>query len=199
MDMRRCGLALALVLACAVVPGRAHAQLEGGPVLGLPIVVKEGGWARYLTQTEEGEPAELVIQVGAPGSYKGRRGRWLQLQVHMPEVGRITVEFLVVGGFFGPRNLALARVRMPGQPMRESAPEAQAEELPAPRMIGKSTERLAGKLLPITQYAFQRGTTASWSPLVPGVGLTRVTGAQPLRLLAFGVGGDPWKDAQPLP
>jgi hypothetical protein len=34
---------------------------------------------------------------------------------------------------------------------------------------------------------------------VPPLGITRVTGSQPLELVAFGVGGDPWKGVQLAP
>ncbi len=192
-------MALALGLACAVMPGTAHAQAEGGPVLGLPIVVKENGWARYATTTEDGEPAELVFKVGSPGSHKNQQGRWILLEVEIPQVGRVGMDFLVVGGNFTPQNFALVRTRMPGQPTREGVPNKLRGELPKPTVVRKGTEQVAGQTVPVTEYAFSRGTTATWSPSVPGVGFTRVTGSQSMRLVAFGVGGDPWKSAQNKP
>jgi hypothetical protein len=48
----------------------------------------------------------------------------------------------------------------------------------------------------VSEYVFPDGSRAGWSPSVPGLGVTRMSGVQTLRLVAFGVGGDPWKGAK---
>jgi hypothetical protein len=189
---------LALALACAVLPSAAQAQGSSGGMLGLPIVVKENGWARYLVDNE-GEPTEVVFRVGSAETHKGKPGRWLILEMNVPELGRLAIDFLVVGGRFGPGNIPRVRVRMPGQPARDAVPENSGGKLPKPQVVKKLSEQIAGQMLAVTEYSFGDGTIAGWSPSVPGVGLTRVVGPEPLKLVAFGVGGDPWKGANVLP
>ncbi|XXF80592.1 hypothetical protein P2318_12830 [Myxococcaceae bacterium GXIMD 01537] len=194
------GGVLALALACAVVPGAAVAQVEdAGTVVGLPIVVKEGGWARYTTENEDGEPVELAIRVGPTGDHKGRSGRWLIMETHMPEVGRVSMEFLVVGPIFDFPNFALVRARMPGQPAKEAVPEKPPKTTSKPQVLRKASEQVAGQSIPIVEYEMVRGQRAVWSPSVPGLGLVRVKGEGKFDLVAFGVGGDPWKSAAVAP
>ncbi len=183
------------VLACAgMVPAAAQAQgNRWGGMLDLPLVVKEQGWARYAVTTNEGEPAEVVVKVGAPDRHKGKAGRWIAVETNMPEVGKVTLEMLVVGKLFTPMNLVKARARMPGQPAQESEPKGTPAKPYTPRVIKTGTEQVVGQTLSVTEYGFPEGMTAVWSAAVPGLGIVRTTGQQPMRLVAFGVGGDPWK------
>ena len=54
---------------------------------------------------------------------------------------------------------------------------------------------MAGREIEVTEYLIGDELNAGWSPSVPGIGLTYISGEEPLRLVAFGVGGNPWKDA----
>jgi hypothetical protein len=185
-----------LALACAVVPWEARAQADGG-MLGLPLVVQENGWARYAVESRQGVPTEVVFKVGATESHKGKAGRWILFELFMPEVGRVVIEFLVAGEQFAPSNVLRMRVRMPNQPAKEAKPAADASvPLPKPKVTRKGPEDVAGKRIEVTEYSYPDGTVAGWSPAVPGLGLTRMAGVQNIRLLAFGVGGDPWKGAK---
>ncbi|MFY2562639.1 hypothetical protein ACN469_33915 [Corallococcus terminator] len=161
----------------------------------LPLVVKEGGWARYEALSTDG-PARFVVKVGAPGRHQQKRGRWLDLEIEVPSAGRISLQFLVEGDRFGASNILLMRATIPGEKPRESTEPFKNE--PKSRREGKflqkSTETLAGKVLEVMEYSFTGGNTAEWSAAVPGLGLVRMGGENPFHLVDFGVGGDPWKE-----
>lgn len=191
---------LMLALACAWGPTAAHAQGNGwSGFLDLPLVVKEGGWARYAATTDQGEPAEVVVKVGPAERHKGKMGRWIIVEADVPEVGRVVLEFLVVGKLFTAKNLVKARARMPGQPAEEAEPTHTGAEPYTPKELRKGREQIDGRTVSITEYAFPGGMTATWSPDVPGLGITRTTGPESMRLVAFGVGGDSWKGAATKP
>jgi hypothetical protein len=179
----------------------AHAQGHSqGGLLGLPLVIKEGGWARYEGMSSEG-PTQFVFKVGGPGRHGGKSGRWILLEIDVPVTGRLSIQFLVAGERFIPSNVLLLRVVAPGQPPQESTDAFSSDGFAGqkPRVVRQGTKTIAGRKLQITEYAFPEGFTAEWSPSVPGVGLTRVTGEQSFHLVAFGVGGDPWKGAAQAP
>jgi hypothetical protein len=165
-------------------------------LVGLPLVTQKDGWARYVAESSEG-PTEVVFKVGEPGSHKGRKGRWVILEVDAPGVGRISMHFLVAGGKFSPENLVVVRAYVPGQAPQESGPPAGPLSQPPTKPLGTHTETIAGRKLEVTEYAVGEETRVGWSPSVPPLGLAYVTGPQPMRLVAFGVGGDPWKGAGP--
>ncbi len=205
--MSRAGWMMWMVVACLAVPGMARAQdqetLQPGAgasgMLNLPLVVKENGWARYSIATEEGGTAELVFRVGPAGRHQGRPGQWIYLEVPMPEVGLITIEFLVAGGRFSGANVMRMRVRMPGEPARDAEMTAKPPTLPVPKAGAKKREQVVGQSLEVTQFTYPDKSSAYWSGAVPALGLIRADGAQSLRLVAFGVGGDPWKGLQTAP
>ncbi len=166
-------------------------------MLGLPLVPRQGGWARYVATSSDG-PTPFVVRVGPPGRHEGQRGRWLLFEVEVPMTGRITLEFLVQGEVFTLDKVLLTRVTMPGQKPRETRDVFADQERPAawkPRVLRQTTAQIAGREIPVTEYSFPAGLTASWSPDVPGVGLVEVSGPDAFQLVAFGVGGDPWKGA----
>lgn len=199
--MTRVGVVVVALLLAVAWPGAVRAQdAAAGGMLGLPLVPQENGWARYATETEAG-PTEVVIRLGSADRHKGRQGRWILIEVHMPEVGRVGIHFLVAGERFLASNILKARVVVPSQPAQESDEplDTVSAVFSKPRLVKKGKERVAGRLLEVSEFAFEGGVTASWSPSVPPLGLTRVGGTQPLQLLAFGVGGDPWKGAQQAP
>ncbi|QDE66237.1 MULTISPECIES: hypothetical protein [Myxococcus] len=172
----------------------APASAQDG-MLGLPLVLREGGWARYVGQSSEG-PSTFVFKVGASDTHEGQRARWLVLEVDVPATGRVALEFLVKGDVFSAEQVLLTRVRMPGQAPQDTADVFSGAARPAswkPRVLRQATTRIAGRELPVTEYSFPAGLTATWSSAVPGVGLVQVSGPEPFQLVAFGVGGDPWK------
>ncbi|MET0402721.1 MAG: hypothetical protein ABW123_09970 [Cystobacter sp.] len=183
-----------LLLGWVVMP---TASAQDG-MLGLPLVVQKSGWARYATQSSEG-PTEVVFKVGPSGTHKGKKGQWLLMEVDAPGVGRITLHFLVAGGRFTPDNLLLVRTEVPGEKTQESEPpkDDAAQALPPLKRLRKHVVKVAGRELEVTEYALGEALTAGWSPSVPGLGLTSISGDNPMRLVAFGVGGDPWKGAGP--
>jgi hypothetical protein len=162
-------------------------------MIGLPLVAQKNGWARYTAESSDG-PTEIVFKVGAPGVHKEKKGQWFILEVDAPGVGRIAVHFLVAGGKFSPENLLLVRSYVPGQEPQESdVPKDSGSPMPPIKSLRKHAETVAGREIEVTEYAIGEGLTAGWSPSVPGLGLTYLGGDSPLRLVAFGVGGDPWK------
>ncbi|OJH40865.1 hypothetical protein [Cystobacter ferrugineus] len=162
-------------------------------MIGLPLVAQKNGWARYAAESSEG-PTEVVFKVGAAGVHKGRKGQWLILEVDAPGMGRISVHFLVAGGKFAPDNLLLVRSYVPGQEPQEGEPSKEpVNAVPSLKLVRKHTETVAGREIEVTEYSAGNALTAGWSPSVPGLGLTYIRGDNPLRLVAFGVGGDPWK------
>lgn len=164
-------------------------------MLGLPLVLREGGWARYVGQSSEG-PSTFVFKVGPSDTHGGQRARWLLLEVDVPATGRVTLEFLVKGEVFSADKVLLTRVRVPGQAPQDASDVFADMGRPAgwkARVIRQGTERAAGRELLVTEYSFPAGLTATWSSTVPGVGLVQVSGPEPFQLVAFGVGGDPWK------
>lgn len=180
----------AFLLCLLAVPASA---LEG--MLGLPLVLREGGWARYVGQSSEG-PATFVFKVGPSDTHEGQRARWLVMEVDVPTTGRVALEFLVKGDIFTADQVLLTRVRMPGQAPQDTADVFSSAALPAswkPRVLRHTTARVAGRELPVTEYSFPAGLTATWSSDVPGVGLVQMSGPEPFQLIAFGVGGDPWR------
>jgi hypothetical protein len=181
--------AVILTLWFAAVPA---ASAQGG-MFGLPLVPQKNGWARYTAQSSEG-PTELVFKVGAPGSHKGKKGQWFILEMDAPGVGRIALHFLVTGGKFSPENLLLVRSLVPGHEPQEQEPPRDTEGTQPPsKVLRKHPETVAGRELEVTEYLIGDELNAGWSPSVPGIGLTYINGDNPLRLVAFGVGGDPWK------
>ncbi|WIG94831.1 hypothetical protein [Myxococcus sp. SDU36] len=182
---------LGVLLFCLLT---ASASAQDG-MLGLPLVLREGGWARYVGQSSAG-PSFFVFKVGPSDTHEGQRARWLVLEVDVPATGRVALEFLVKGAVFTADQVLLTRVRMPGQAPQDAAEVFSGAARPAawkPRVLRKATARVAGRELPVTEYSFPAGLTATWSSAVPGVGLVEVTGPEPFQLIAFGVGGDPWK------
>jgi hypothetical protein len=165
-------------------------------LVGLPLVTQKDGWARYTTESSDG-PTELVFKVGVPGSHQGKKGQWFILEVDGPGVGRIAVHFLVAGGTFSPENMLVVRTYVPGQQPQERDVPADPGSSPPLEVRGKRKETVAGRTLVVTEYSIGGEITAGWSPSVPGLGLTYLTGPRPMRLVAFGVGGDPWKGAGP--
>lgn len=193
--MSRAGIiAVALLFTGASV---ARAQDAQGSMLGLPLVIKEGGWARYTGDSSDG-PTEFVFKVGGTGSRAGKKGRWIILEVDVPQMGRLALHFLVAGDRFLAENVLQTRVQLPGQPLRDSeenlaggstAPPSQ------PRVLKKGTATIAGHKIDVTEYAYPGGSTVGWSAAVPPLGLTHLSGEESFQLVAFGVGGDPWKGA----
>ncbi|MFY1828925.1 hypothetical protein ACN47A_23600 [Myxococcus fulvus] len=161
----------------------------------LPLVVREGGWARYQAVSSEG-PTRFVVKVGAPGQHQGKQGRWFDMEIEVPATGRITLQFLVAGERFGAGNVLLMRAALPGGKPREVAGPLP-DELKTRRdgrFLQKTTETLAGRTLEVSEYSYSGGITAEWSASVPGLGLVRMSGESPFQLVDFGVGGDPWKE-----
>lgn len=189
-----------LLLSLVALPAGAQPSATGG-MLGLPLVLREGGWARYLATSSTG-PTLFVIKVGAPGKHRGKTGRWIHLEIDVPATGRVSLQFLIQGDRFIAQNVLLLRVAVPGQPAQDSE-DAFTGPLPAakpPKQLRKGPETVAGTKLEVTEYSWQDGgLTAAWSPSIPGTGLVRVTGPEPFELVAFGVGGDPWKGAAQAP
>jgi hypothetical protein len=198
--MRRGWVIAGVLLLCLLAsPSRAQTSPTGG-MLGLPLVIREGGWARYLATSSTG-PTLFVIKVGAPGRHKGKAGRWIHLEIDVPATGRVSLQFLIQGDRFTAQNVLLLRVSVPGQPAQDSE-DALTGALPAskpPKPQRKGTETVAGTKLEVTEYSWPEGLTAAWSPSIPGTGLVRVTGREPFELVAFGVGGDPWKGTAQAP
>ncbi|WNG19471.1 hypothetical protein [Cystobacter fuscus] len=181
--------AVILTLWFAAMP-TASAQ---GEMFGLPLVPQRNGWARYTAQSSDGA-TELVFKVGAFGTHKGRRGQWYILEMDAPGMGRIALHFLVAGEKFSPENLLLVRSYIPGRETQEQEPPRDTEgESPPIKILRKHPETVAGRQLEVTEYLIGDKLKAGWSPSVPGLGMTYLNGDNPLRLVAFGVGGDPWK------
>ncbi|WP_164008754.1 hypothetical protein [Pyxidicoccus trucidator] len=196
--MSRAWAVLVVLLCLLASPVRAQEGSTAG-MLGLPLVIREGGWARYVTESSTG-PTQLVFKVGARGKYGGRSGRWLILEVEVPSTGRVALHFLVEGERFTADKVLLLRTVVPGQAPRDSPDAFAGAKKPPrqPRLLRQGTETVAGRKLDVTEYSYPEGLTAEWSPSVPVLGLVRVSGPQPFQLIAFGVGGDPWKGvAQP--
>ncbi|RKH36724.1 hypothetical protein D7V93_42765 [Corallococcus llansteffanensis] len=191
----RRGMAVLALLLCL---GGSVAHAEGGApdaLFGLPLVAREGGWARYVNTSADG-PSRFVVKVGGPGRHEGKRGRWMFLEVDVPATGRIRFDFLVEGERFSAKSVLLLRLRIPGRPPSDTvAPFNQPGAERQPHLLRQSTETVAGKKLAVTEYSYPMGITAQWSPGVPGLGLVRVSGTQSFQLETFGVGGDPWKGA----
>ncbi|WP_253903013.1 hypothetical protein [Corallococcus exiguus] len=183
-----------LLVGLGAMPARAQ---DGAPdaLFGLPLVVREGGWARYVNTSPDGPP-QFVIKLGGPGRHEGKRGRWVLIELDVPATGRVGFDFLVEGERFSAKSVLLMRLRVPGRPPNDTpAPfnKPGAERRPHP--LRETTETLAGKKLAVSEYSYAGGIIAQWSPGVPVLGLVRVSGTQSFQLEAFGVGGDPWKDA----
>ncbi|AGC42149.1 hypothetical protein MYSTI_00800 [Myxococcus stipitatus DSM 14675] len=161
----------------------------------LPLVVREGGWARYEAVSSDG-PARFIIKVGAPGRHQGKRGRWFDLVVEVPSLGRTSIQFLVEGERFSASSLLLVRATLPGEKPRDTSRPFQDETSTRRqgRFLQKKTVTVSGKVLEVMEYSFPGGTTAEWSAAVPGLGLVNLSGEDPFHLVAFGVGGDPWKE-----
>ena len=192
--MSRAGIiALALLFTGATT---ARAQDAQGSMLGLPLVIKEGGWARYQGDSSEG-PVEFVFKVGGTGSHAGKKGRWIILEVEVPTAGRVAMHFLVAGDRFLAKNVLRMRVQMPGQAPQDASEslEEGSASVAQPRVLRQTVDTIAGRKLDVTEYSYPGGTTAAWSASVPPLGLTRFSGPESFHLLAFGVGGDPWKGA----
>ncbi|NTX35016.1 hypothetical protein HUA78_11235 [Myxococcus sp. CA033] len=185
--------AAALLSLLAVLVQAQVATPQGFPEL--PIVPREGGWARYEALATDG-PSRFVVKVGAPGRYQEKRGRWLEMEIEVPSSGRITIQFLVEGDRFGSNNVLLMRATIPGEKSRETAEPFKKDSAKSRRegkFLQKTTETVAGKTLEVLEYTFSGGITAEWSAAVPGLGLVRMGGENPFHLVDFGVGGDPWK------
>ncbi|WP_163989692.1 hypothetical protein [Pyxidicoccus caerfyrddinensis] len=193
--MSRAWVVMGALLCLLASPVRAQESAPGG-MLGLPLVVREGGWARYVAESSDG-PTQFVVRVGAPGKHGGRSGRWLLLEIEVPSTGRVALHFLVEGERFTADKVLLLRVLVPGQTPRESSDAfADAKQPPRqPRVLRRGTETVAGRKLEVTEYSYPEGLTAEWSASVPALGLVRVSGPQPFQLVAFGTRGDPWKGA----
>ncbi|MCE9673052.1 hypothetical protein LY474_35125 [Myxococcus stipitatus] len=191
---------LAVLWLCLVAP-MANAQ-DGamGAMLDLPLVLREGGWARYEGTSSDG-PARFVFQVGAKGRHQGQQGQWVMLEVEVPSVGRMSFHFLVKGERFGPQGILLLKVFTPGQRTREVSQPFKDDPRPKRqgRFLQKRTETIAGRALEILEYSFPSGVMAEWSSAVPGMGLVRLGGPDPFHLVDFGVGGDPWKEKSTPP
>lgn len=190
-----------LVLAFAMVPRPSYGQAGGAKgMLGLPLVMKDGGWARYSIKQEDGTPTEVVFRLGQPDSHKGKKGRWIILELDVPELGRMGLHFLVEGNQFSFAHVLRMRVAFPGKPLQDALNEDSmspgSERL---KLVRKVQETVMGRKLEVTEYETAEGILAGWSPVVPVLGLTRVGGPDPLTLVAFGVGGDPWKGRASVP
>ncbi|WP_375758205.1 hypothetical protein [Corallococcus exercitus] len=183
-----------LFMGLAALPARAQDRAPDA-LFGLPLVVREGGWARYVNMSPDG-PAQFVIKMGGPGRYEGKRGRWVLLEIDVPATGRVGFDFLVEGERFSAKSVLLMRLRVPGRPPSDTpAPFNQPGADRQPHLLRQGSETIAGKKLAVTEYSYAGGITAQWSPAVPALGLVRVSGTQSFQLEAFGVGGDPWKAA----
>ncbi|WP_224245587.1 hypothetical protein [Hyalangium gracile] len=195
--MSRAGIIAVALLFTGATAARAQESVTGS-MLGLPLVIKEGGWARYVGESSEG-PLEFVFKVGGTGRHAGKSGRWIILEVEVPMTGRITLQFLVNGDRFSAKNVLLLRMMLPGQPPRDSSQAFAKAGEPniQPRVLKEAVETIAGRKINVTEYAYPGGISAGWSPSVPALGLTHVSGAQSYQLVAFGVGGDPWKGTAP--
>lgn len=160
----------------------------------LPLVVREGGWARYEAVSSDG-PARIVVRVGAPGRHQGKRGRWFDMEVEIPSVGRASIQLLIEGERFSPNSLLLVRATLPGEKPRDTSGPFKDETSTRRqgRFLQKKTVTISGRALEVMEYSFSGGATAEWSTAVPGLGLVRLGGEDPLHLVDFGVGGDPWK------
>ncbi|NOK16301.1 hypothetical protein [Corallococcus carmarthensis] len=193
--MGRSLVLLAVLFVClAALPARAQGSAPDA-LFGLPLVVREGGWARYVNTSPDG-PARFVIKLGGPGRHEGKRGRWVLLEIDVPATGRVGFDFLVEGERFSAKSVLLMRLRVPGRPPSDTpAPFNQPGADRQPHLLREGTETVAGKKLAVTEYSYAGGITAQWSPGVPVLGLVRVSGTQSFQLEAFGVGGDPWKGA----
>ncbi|RKH43276.1 hypothetical protein D7X12_13635 [Corallococcus sicarius] len=193
--LARRGMAVLALLLCLGGPA-AHAE-DGAPnaLFGLPLVAKQGGWARYVNTSADG-PSRFVFKVGGTGRHEGKRGRWILLEVDVPATGRVRFDFLVEGERFSAKSVLLMRLHVPGRPPSDTvAPFNQPGAERLPHLLRQSTETVDGKKLAVTEYSYPMGITAQWSPGVPALGLVRVSGTQSFLLEAFGVGGDPWKGA----
>ncbi|MCP3102133.1 hypothetical protein LZ198_25010 [Myxococcus sp. K15C18031901] len=194
MSLWRVGVLLSCLVATSA---RAQEGALGG-MLDLPLVIHEGGWARYEGTSSDG-PSRFVFKVGAKGRHRGQRGRWMLLDVEVPSVGRLSFHFLVKGERFGTKDILLMKVFTPGQRTREIAQPFKEDTPPKRqgRFLQKRTETVAGRTMEILEYSFPSGVMAEWSQSVPGMGLVRLGGADPFHLVDFGVGGDPWKEKAP--
>ncbi|WP_246137201.1 hypothetical protein [Myxococcus llanfairpwllgwyngyllgogerychwyrndrobwllllantysiliogogogochensis] len=181
-------------MAFVALPAAAQEGLVGG-LPGLPLVEKEGGWARYEIVSPEGS-TRFVVKVGAPGRKLDKAGRWMTLEVEVPSAGRVAIELLVAEGRFGPVNIVQMRLTLPGKKAREILDpfKNDTKSRREGKFLQKTTETVAGKTLEVLEYTFSGGITAEWSAAVPGLGLVRMGGENPFHLVDFGVGGDPWKE-----
>ncbi|MHA7629869.1 hypothetical protein [Corallococcus sp. M7] len=137
-----------------------------------------------------------MIKLGGPGRHEGKRGRWVLIELDVPAAGRVGFDFLVEGERFSAKSVLLMRVRVPGRPPNDTpAPFNKQGADRRPHPLRETTETVAGKKLAVSEYSYAGGTIAQWSPGVPVLGLVSVSGTQSFRLEAFGVGGDPWRDA----
>lgn len=163
--------------------------------MGLPLVIKRGGWARYLTKSLDGT-VQFVIRVGESERYEGQPGHWIEIEGETPQLERVALQLLVVGKTFEPANIRRARMKLPGRPPTDADPSAESAA-PAPKPVLLQTARIsvAGQQLEVSEYQLDGGVVAGWSQAVPGVGLTHVRGPEPVLLVAFGDKGDPWKRA----
>jgi hypothetical protein len=192
--------AMHLIAACAVLLGTSSLWAEPeGLALGLPLVVVEGGWARYEAYSSEG-PVTTVVRVGPAGAHGGKSGRWIVVEVEVPDIGLMTIEYLVAGKVYTTSAVLLVRTDIPGAPGADSKEVAESDIGPAPppaQLIKKGIQTIAGRKLEVSEYAYPGGLTVKWSAKVPGFGIVEVEGPDRLKLLDFGVGGDPWRSNPP--
>lgn len=183
-----------LLVGLGALPARAQDSAPDA-LFGLPLVVREGGWARYVNTSPDG-PLQFVIKMGGSGRYEGKRGRWVVVELDVPATGRVGFDFLVEGERFSAKSVLLLRLRVPGRPPSDTpAPFNQPGADRQPHPLREGTETVAGKKLEVKEYSYAGGIIAQWSASVPVLGLVRVSGNQSFELEAFGVGGDPWKAA----
>ncbi|RKG70340.1 hypothetical protein D7V80_05575 [Corallococcus sp. CA054B] len=183
-----------LLVGLGALPARAQDSAPDA-LFGLPLVGREGGWARYVNMSPDGPP-QFVIKMGGAGRHEGKRGRWVIIELDVPAAGRVGFDFLVEGERFSAKSVLLLRLRVPGRPPKDTpAPFNQPGADRRPHPLRETTEDIAGRKLAVSEYSYAGGIIAQWSPSVPVLGLVRVSGTQSFQLEAFGVGGDPWKDA----
>ena len=192
---------LSLLGGCAVSLFAASALADTASLdFGLPLVVIEGGWARYEAVSPDGK-APVVIRVGKAETHEGKQGRWLIIDVEVPDLGRLSVEYLVAGEVFNPAAILVTRTRVSGMPGGDSEenPDAQATGDSAPlalQLVKEGVQTVAGRRLKVRHFAHSSGRSVVWSSSVPGMGIVSVEGEDKLTLVDFGAGGDPWRSVK---